>query len=70
MLSLLPWGLFRISSRRLAPTVSLSGNRKLSLEGIEGEDPFSGKCLAPYTEDKTKGERVVHVTGTYTLPSK
>jgi hypothetical protein len=39
-------------------------------EGIKGKYSFSGKYVAPHTEDKTKGEFVVDVTGTYTLPSK
>ena len=39
-------------------------------EGIKGKTSFSGKYVAPYTTDKTKGEFVIDVTGTYTLPSK
>jgi hypothetical protein len=39
-------------------------------EGIKGKGSFTGKYVAPYTKDKTKGENVVDVTGTYTLPSK
>ena len=39
-------------------------------EGIKGELSFTGKYVAPYTKDETKGENVVDVTGTYTLPSK
>ena len=39
-------------------------------EGIKGELSFTGKYVAPYTKDKTKGENVVDVTATYTLPSK
>jgi hypothetical protein len=39
-------------------------------EGIKGKGSFTGKYVAPYTKDKTKGENVVDVTGKYTLPSK
>ena len=39
-------------------------------EGIKGEASFTGKYVAPYTKDKTKGENVVDVTGNYTLPKK
>jgi len=39
-------------------------------EGIKGKISFTGKFVAPYTKDKTKGENVVDVTGKYTLPSK
>jgi hypothetical protein len=39
-------------------------------EGIKGKTSFTGNYVAPYTQDKTKGEFVVDVTGTYTLPSK
>jgi hypothetical protein len=39
-------------------------------EGIKGEASFTGKYVAPYTKDKTKGENVVDVTGKYTLPKK
>ena len=37
-------------------------------EGIKGGITFNGKYITPYTKDKTKGETVVDVTGTYTLP--
>jgi hypothetical protein len=39
-------------------------------KGIEGKVSFTGKIIAPYTKDKTKGENVVDVTGNYTLPKK
>ena len=39
-------------------------------EGIKGEVSFTGKYVTPYTKDETKGDNVVDVTGTYTLPSK
>jgi len=39
-------------------------------EGIKGKVSFTGKIVAPYTKDKTKGENVVDVTGNYTLPKK
>jgi len=39
-------------------------------EGIKGKTSFTGKYVAPYTKDETKGEYVVDVTGKYTLPSK
>jgi hypothetical protein len=39
-------------------------------EGIKGTASFSGKYVAPYTKDETKGEFVVDVTANYTLPSK
>ena len=39
-------------------------------EGIKGKFSYTGKYVTPYTKDKTKGETVVDVTGTYTLPKK
>jgi hypothetical protein len=39
-------------------------------EGIKGKVTFSGKYVTPYTKDKTKGDAIVEVTGTYTLPKK
>jgi hypothetical protein len=39
-------------------------------EGIKGELSFSGKYITPYTKDKTKGDAIVEVVGTYTLPKK
>jgi hypothetical protein len=39
-------------------------------EGIKGKASFTGNYVAPYTKDKTKGEIVIDVTGTYTVPSK
>ena len=39
-------------------------------EGIKGKLSFTGKIVAPYTKDKTKGENAVDVTGNYTLPKK
>jgi len=39
-------------------------------EGIKGTASFSGNYVAPYTKDETKGEFVVDVTATYTVPSK
>jgi len=39
-------------------------------EGIKGTASFSGNYVTPYTEDKTKGEFVIDVTATYTLPNK
>jgi len=39
-------------------------------EGIKGKVSFSGKYVAPYTKDKTKGDSVFEVTPTYTLPKK
>lgn len=39
-------------------------------EGIKGKMSFTGKYITPYTEDKTKGDTVVDVTGTRTLPKK
>jgi hypothetical protein len=39
-------------------------------EGIKGKLSFSGKYITPYTKDKTKGDAIMEVTGTYTLPKK
>lgn len=39
-------------------------------EGIKGEVSFSGKYVTPYTKDKTKGDVLIEVTSTYTLPKK
>ncbi len=39
-------------------------------EGIKGKISFAGKGITPYTKDKTKGDVVVEVTSTYTLPKK
>ena len=39
-------------------------------EGIKGTISFSGKHVTPYTKDKTKGDIVLEVTSTYTLPKK
>ncbi len=39
-------------------------------EGIKGKVSFSGKWVTPYTKDKTKGDIVLEVTSTYTLPKK
>jgi hypothetical protein len=39
-------------------------------EGIKGKVSFSGKYVTPYTKDKTKGDMVVEVISTYTLPKK
>jgi hypothetical protein len=39
-------------------------------EGIKGKVSFTGKYVTPYTKDKTKGDAVLEVTSTYTLPKK
>ena len=39
-------------------------------EGIEGKVSFKGKYITPYTKDKTKGDTVIEVTSTHTLPKK
>jgi hypothetical protein len=39
-------------------------------KGIKGNVTFTGKYITPYTKDKTKGDAIVEVTGTYTLPKK
>ncbi len=39
-------------------------------EGIKGEVSFKGKYITPYTKDTTKGDAIIDVTGTYTLPKK
>ena len=39
-------------------------------EGVKGKTSFAGKYVTPYTKDKTKGDIVVDVTSTYTLPKK
>jgi len=39
-------------------------------EGIKGKFSFTGKYVTPYTKDKTKGDTIIYVTGTYTLPKK
>jgi len=39
-------------------------------EGIKGEASFIGKYVTPYTKDETKGDAVIDVTSTYTVPSK
>lgn len=37
-------------------------------EGIKGKLSFSGKYVTPYTKDTTKGDMVLEITSTYTLP--
>jgi hypothetical protein len=37
-------------------------------EGIKGKLSFSGKYVTPYAKDTTKGDMVLEVTSTYTLP--
>lgn len=39
-------------------------------EGIKGKASFSGNYVTPYTKDKSKGDVVLEVTSTYTLPKK
>ena len=39
-------------------------------EGIKGKVSFKGKYITPYTKDTTKGDAIIDVTGTYTLPKK
>jgi hypothetical protein len=39
-------------------------------EGIKGKSSIAGKYVTPYTKDKTKGDIVVHVISSYTLPKK
>ena len=39
-------------------------------EGIKGKASFIGKYVTPYTKDQTKGDAVIDVTATYTVPSK
>jgi hypothetical protein len=39
-------------------------------EGIKGKMSFKGKYITPYTKDKTKGDAIIDVTGTYTLSKK
>ena len=39
-------------------------------EGIKGKVSFTGRYVTPYTKDKTKGDVVLEVTSTYTLPKK
>ena len=39
-------------------------------EGIKGKLSFSGKYITPYTKDTTKGDMVLEVTSTYSLPKK
>lgn len=39
-------------------------------EGIKGKVSFTGRYVTPYTKDKTKGDAVLEVTSTYTLPNK
>jgi hypothetical protein len=39
-------------------------------EGIKGKLSFTGRQIAPYTKDKTKGDNWIEVTATYTLPKK
>jgi hypothetical protein len=39
-------------------------------EGIKGKVSFTGGYVTPYTKDKTKGDVVLEVTSTYTLPKK
>jgi hypothetical protein len=39
-------------------------------EGIKGNASFIGKYVTPYTKDETKGDAVMDVTTTYTVPSK
>ena len=38
--------------------------------GIKGKLSFNGKYITPYTKDETKGDTIVEVTGSYTLPKK
>jgi len=37
-------------------------------EGIKGKVSFTGNYVTPYTKDETKGDAVLEVTSTYTLP--
>jgi hypothetical protein len=39
-------------------------------EGIQGLTSFIGKSVTPYTKDTTKGDAVIDVTSTYTVPKK
>jgi hypothetical protein len=39
-------------------------------EGIKGKASFIGNYVTPYTKDETKGDAIMDVTATYTLPSK
>ncbi len=39
-------------------------------EGIKGTSSFIGKYVTPYTKDTTKGDAVIDVTATYTVPKK
>ena len=39
-------------------------------EGIQGLTSFIGKYVTPYTKDTTKGDAVIDVTTTYTMPKK
>ena len=39
-------------------------------EGIKGKSSFIGKYVTPYTKDTTKGDAVIDVTATYTVPKK
>lgn len=39
-------------------------------EGIKGKISFTGREITPYTKDETKGDAIMDVTATYTLPSK
>ena len=39
-------------------------------EGIKGKLSWKGKYITPYTKDTTKGDAIIDVTGTYTLPKK
>lgn len=63
-------------------TTTMSGGKKLikgtgknfkgtgRYEGIKGTVSFSGAYVTPYTKDKTKGDMLIEVTSTYTLPKK
>ena len=63
----------KIQGTKTPPTVKGTGvfiKGTGRFEGIEGKVSWKGKYITPYTKDKTKGETIIDVTGTYTLPKK
>ena len=63
----------KIQGTKTPPTVKGTGvfiKGTGRFEGIEGKVSWKGKYITPYTKDKTKGDTIIDVTGTYTLPKK
>lgn len=71
-----------ITMTKFQGTVPVVGGKKIikgtgdyikgtgQFEGIKGKVSFAGHYVTPYTKDETKGDAVLEVTSTYTLPKK